>query len=141
MFWNSFLEFDTFFWYSNWKYFQYNFAKFQGAIWKFFSQGFQNRSYFLEYVVLRIAKLNPNLSTYGYDTLYILLNWVDWKMKNCSKHLVKSQGFQKFRCGSKKIGPIVLCWSKGRPEKKWKGVRSQMRRELQKIILSCFVLF
>ena len=39
---------------------------------KVFSQGFQNRSYILEYVGLRIAKLSPKLSTYGWDTLYIL---------------------------------------------------------------------
>ena len=35
-----------------------------GVIWKIFSWGFQNRSYFLKYVVLRIAKLTQKLSTY-----------------------------------------------------------------------------
>ena len=36
----------------------------------FFLQIFQNRSYFLKYVDLRIAKLGPKLSTYRWDTLY-----------------------------------------------------------------------
>ena len=48
---NFFLEFDTIFWYSTWKFFQFNFPKFQGAIWKIFSQEFQNRFYFLTYAV------------------------------------------------------------------------------------------
>ena len=51
------------------KYFQFN-LKFQGAIWKIFSQGFRNRPYFLKYMVLRIGKLSPNLPTYWWDTLY-----------------------------------------------------------------------
>ena len=33
---NFFLEFDTFFWYSIKKNFQFNFPRFQGAIWKIF---------------------------------------------------------------------------------------------------------
>ena len=33
---------------------------------------FQNRSYFLEYVVLRITKLSLKLSTYRWDTLYMI---------------------------------------------------------------------
>ena len=69
------LPFEQFFWYSIYKYFQLNFAKFQGAIWKISSQSFQNRSYFLKYVVLRIAKLSPKLSTYRWDTLYKVFNW------------------------------------------------------------------
>ena len=35
-------------------------------------QGFQNRVYFLAYVILRIEKLSPKLSTYWWDTLYIV---------------------------------------------------------------------
>ena len=37
---------------------------------RFFSQEFQNRSYFLKYVVLTNRKLSPKLSTNGWDTLY-----------------------------------------------------------------------
>ena len=44
--------------------------KFQGIIWKIFSQGFQNRSSFLIHVVLKISKFSPKLSTYRWDTLY-----------------------------------------------------------------------
>ena len=58
-FWNL-----TLFLYSIQKYFQFDFPRFQGAIWKIFSQIFQNRSYFLTYVVLKFAKLGPNLSPY-----------------------------------------------------------------------------
>ena len=61
---NSFCTLRHFFWYSIQEYFQFNFAKFQGAIWKVFPQDFQNRSYFLKYVVVRIAKLSQKLSTY-----------------------------------------------------------------------------
>ena len=68
--WNFFLEFDTFFWYSIWKYFQFDFPRFQGAIWKLLSQEFQNRSYFLTYLVWKNRKLSPKLSTYRWDTLY-----------------------------------------------------------------------
>ena len=35
---------------------------------RFFHKVFKNRSYFLKYVILRIAKLSPKLSTW--DTLY-----------------------------------------------------------------------
>ena len=67
---NCWLNLTLFFLYSNKKYFQFNFSKFQGAIWKLFTQEFQDRSYFLEYMVLRITKLSLNLSTYRWDTLY-----------------------------------------------------------------------
>ena len=39
-------------------------------IWKLSSQIFQHRLYFLKYVVLKIAKLGPNLFPYRWDTLY-----------------------------------------------------------------------
>ena len=38
----------------------------------FFSQEFQNRSYFLTYLVLKNRKLSPKLSAYQWDTLYML---------------------------------------------------------------------
>ena len=56
-------------------YFQFNFAEFQGVIWKIFLHIFQKTSYFLKYVVLRIAKLGRKLSAYRWDTLYINLCW------------------------------------------------------------------
>ena len=57
--------------------FQFIFPQYQDAIWKIFSQGFQNRSYFLKYVVLKNGKLSLKLSTYWWDTLYKDLNWSD----------------------------------------------------------------
>ena len=55
---------------------QFSFPQCQGAIWKFLEQGFQNSSYFLKYVVLKIAKLSCNVSPYRWDTLYMgLLFW------------------------------------------------------------------
>ena len=33
-------------------------------------QGFQNRSYFLTYVIFQFSKFSPKLSTYRWDTLY-----------------------------------------------------------------------
>ena len=47
---NLFWNFTHFLWFSIYKYFQFNFPRFQGVIWKIFSQGFQNRSYFLIYI-------------------------------------------------------------------------------------------
>ena len=47
------------------KYFQFDFPRFQGAIWKIFSQEFQNMSYFLTYVVLKIKKWVGNCQYIG----------------------------------------------------------------------------
>ena len=47
------------------------FPKFQGAIWKIFIQEFQNRAYFLAYVIFQFSKFSPKLSTYRWDTLYV----------------------------------------------------------------------
>ena len=66
-----FFRSDIFFWSSIWKYFQFDFAGFQDVIWKIFIRGFQNRSYFLAYVIFQFSKFSPNLSTYRWDTLYI----------------------------------------------------------------------
>ena len=45
------------------------FAQSQGAIWMILGQGFENRSYVLKTVVLKIAKLSCNVSPYWWDTL------------------------------------------------------------------------
>jgi hypothetical protein len=54
------------------------FPRFQGVIWKMFSQEIQNRSYFWEYEVSRFSKLSPKLSTYRSDTLYKVKNSEIW---------------------------------------------------------------
>ena len=105
---NCCLNLTLFFWYSNKKYFQFNFSKFQGAIWKLFTQEFQDRSYFLEYMVLRITKLSLNLSTYRWNTLYkdkrktekkpyllslqmLIVEWQEWRnIKSLLYHIVQS---------------------------------------------------
>ena len=46
-------------------------GRFQGAIWKIVSQGFQNRSYFLKYMVFKNRKLEFECVPCGWDTLYI----------------------------------------------------------------------
>ena len=50
--------------------FDFNFPIFKVPSERFFSQGFQNRSHFLKYVVLKISKFSPKLSTFQWDTLY-----------------------------------------------------------------------
>ena len=40
------------------------------AIWKLFIQEFQNRAYFLAYVMFQFSNFCPKLSTYRWDTLY-----------------------------------------------------------------------
>ena len=47
-----------------------DFSRFQGAIWKIFIQEFQNRAYFLTYVIFQFSKFSLKLSTYRWDTLY-----------------------------------------------------------------------
>ena len=54
-----------------WKYFQFDFPRFQDAIWKILIQEFQNRAYFLPYVIFQFSKFGRKLSTFGLDTLYI----------------------------------------------------------------------
>ena len=69
-----FFCFDPFFLNSIWKYFQFDFARFQDVIWKLFSQEFQNRAYFLTYVIFQFSKStksSPKLSTYRSPCIYI----------------------------------------------------------------------
>ena len=42
------------------KYFKFDFPKFQNAILKLFIQEFQNRAYFLTYVIFQFSKFGPN---------------------------------------------------------------------------------
>ena len=64
-----FFRFDLFLKNSIEEYFQFDFPGFQGVIGNIFSQIFQNRSYFLKQVDLKIAKLDLNVFPYQWDTL------------------------------------------------------------------------
>ena len=64
-----FLEFDTFLIF-NLKILPIWFSQVSRCHLKAFFTRISNRSYFLTHVVLRFAKLSPNLSTYRWDTLY-----------------------------------------------------------------------
>ena len=66
-----------------------------------------------------------------FSYLYTLLNWRWLENKSIAQKISwNRRDFKNSIATPKRFGPILLCWSKGRPEKKWKGVRSQMRREL-----------